>query len=366
MAKKYYNIKTVQSIGAEYNILLSERSNGKSYACKRLIIDEALKNPGKIVGILLRRAVQEIKQSTIKDYFLDLTDYLDKKSKGEYNAFTYWQGDFYIGHYDEHYKIIKDFAFCKACHLYNAQLYKSSLVTPDCKHIIFEEFMNQDSNYILDEPKKLIEFVSTVFRHNTGQVWLLANKVSRVCPYTVDWGLRNLSKIQPGTIDQYHYKREVDNEEVTTTIAVEHCPVLTETAKSTMFFGKQSESITGGVWETREHPHLVGKLNDYDVLYQLSLESTGFQFNILLLVHKEEGYLCVYVYPSTLKTFDRLITETYSTDPLKTPGLRKDIRPEPIMRDLYNNNKWVYPNNLLAEDFIGCINNMAVFPLTLL
>lgn len=362
---KYYNIKPIMAINAEYNILLSERSNGKSYACKRLLIDAALADPGHIKGIFLRRAVQEIAAGTIKDYFLDMCDYLDKKSKGKYNTFSYWQGEFYISHFDENFKIVKDFPFCKACHLFNAQLYKSSLVVPHCEYIIFEEFMNTDSSYLINEPEKLLQFTSTVFRHKVGKVWLLANKVSRVCPYIAEWGLRSLTKIEPGTIDQYNFNREVNGQTVTTKIALEHCPVMEETAKSSMFFGKSADSVANGFWETNEHPHIIGDLADYDIMYSMSLENDGFKFNIHLLMHKTEDFAAVYVYPASIKTYDRLITAAYSSDHLKTPTFRKDIKAEVFMLQLLQRNKWVFPNNLLGDDFFNTIEGMKENPLVL-
>ena len=41
MKQKYYNIKNLLSKNAQYNILLGERSNGKSYATKYMILWES-------------------------------------------------------------------------------------------------------------------------------------------------------------------------------------------------------------------------------------------------------------------------------------------------------------------------------------
>lgn len=264
------------AIDAEYNIMLSERSNGKSYACKSLIIDAALKNPAKIVGILLRREVQETTGTVVQDYFNDLGDYLDKKSKGKYNAFSFWQGKFYIGHFDENFKIVKDFAFCQVCALGHAHIYKSSLVVPDLEYILYEEFMSKNP-YLIDEPRKLQDFVSTACRHKVIKVLLIANKVNRVCPYVNEWGLRNIPQMKSGQIDTYVLKNNVNGIETQTKIAFELCPVMDEAAKTGMFFGKAAESIAGGTWETNEHPHIIDDLSYYDVLYSMTLIHMGFQ-----------------------------------------------------------------------------------------
>ena len=41
MKQRYYNIKNLLSKNAQYNILLGERSNGKSYATKYMMLWEA-------------------------------------------------------------------------------------------------------------------------------------------------------------------------------------------------------------------------------------------------------------------------------------------------------------------------------------
>ena len=41
MKQRFYNIKNLLSKNAQYNILLGERSNGKSYATKYMMLWEA-------------------------------------------------------------------------------------------------------------------------------------------------------------------------------------------------------------------------------------------------------------------------------------------------------------------------------------
>lgn len=349
---------------AQYNIMLSERSNGKSYASKSLMIDSALKNKGKIVGILLRREVQETSASVVRDYFNDLAGYLKKKSKGQYDAFGYYNGEYYIGHFDEDFKIIKDFAFCKVCALAHAHIYKSSLVVPDLEYIIYEEFMSKNP-YLINEPDIFQNFISTVARHKLIKVLLLANKVSRVCPYVNEWGLRNIPKMKVGQIDTYIIHNNINGNETQTKIAFELCPVMDEASKSGMFFGKSAESIAGGTWETDAHPHLIGDLSEYYILYEMSLIHMDFKFNILLIQHKEKDFICVYVYPASVKTYNRVITEEFSTDTLVLPYFRRDIEAECMMLDLFIKNKWVYPNNLIGDDFFNTIKNMLDSPMQL-
>ena len=42
MKTEYYNLKQIKKVGADINIIIGQRSNGKSYAVKEeMILDEA-------------------------------------------------------------------------------------------------------------------------------------------------------------------------------------------------------------------------------------------------------------------------------------------------------------------------------------
>ena len=68
--QKFYNLKKLLAVDAEYNILLGERSNGKSYAVKEHCVTQAYLNDDKKF-ILLRRWQLEIKGNLIESYFAD-------------------------------------------------------------------------------------------------------------------------------------------------------------------------------------------------------------------------------------------------------------------------------------------------------
>lgn len=92
----------------------------------------------------------------------------------------------------------------------------------------------------------------------------------------------------------------------------------------------------------------------------------GFKFNIYLLNHKEDCFQCVYVYPASLKTFDRCLQEEYSSSPMISPTLHKNNKAECMISRLVKDNKMVFPTNLIAEDFITCIKNMSVYPFSMI
>lgn len=75
---------------------------------------------------------------------------------------------------------------------------------------------------------------------------MVANTISRVCPYFQQWSLQNIPKMKEGQIDRYR----IDE----TDIAVEMSPSRKE--KSKMFFGQAAKSIQGGQWESSVFPDL--------------------------------------------------------------------------------------------------------------
>lgn len=360
--RDFYNLDRMLATESIYCILLGERSNGKSFSVKKHAVDEAL-DAEALTCVLLRRLDEDIKASVIEDYFNDeaLIKHIIKRTNGRYNCIVYYRSKFYFAFYDKKTeKTEKGFAFCKAFALSNAERYKSSTVLPNVKTMIYEEFCTT-RRYLRDETKLLFNIVSSIFRLNTGRVFLIANKITRVSPYFTDFGLRGVPKMKDGQLDTYVYKTEAGQD---VKISVEMC-ASPQHEKSAMFWGKNDKVINGSEWETNEHPLLKGTLNDYNILYELSLEHMGNCFNILLLSHKTEDFECVYVYPASLKKHERLLTESYSTDRMITPTLLSRVKAECYIVELLNQNKLVYPSNLIGDDFISTIQNMKQSPFSL-
>lgn len=361
MNNDFYRLNELDKHKAQYNILLGERANGKSGAVKERAVRTALKSNTICCG-LVRRLDEDIKANVIQSYFNDefLIDIIKKESKGKYNYIHYYQRMFYFAHIDENGNIEKGFPFCVVFALSNAERYKSSSVYPNLTIIIYEEFTTA-SRYLKNEVETFMNLVSSLFRLHTGVVYMIANKISRVCPYFSEWSLRGIPKLKEGQIDDYIFQ---DSQGTDVKISVEMC-ASPKHKKSGMFFGRIGKQIDSSAWSSKEYPHLIGDYADYDVLYSLSLEHLDFKFNIMLLQHKEEDFTCVYVYPSKMKVSDRLITEEYSSNYLISPSLNSKNKAECLINELVNNNKLVFPSNLVGEDFYSTIKNMKRNPLSL-
>ena len=356
---KFYSLKEINKIDAQYNIILGMRSNGKSYAVKEQLVNESLKK-GAVCGVLIRRLDADIKSSIIANYFDDIP--VEKLSKKKYDCFTFYRDYFYFGNRNEDGTITKGEKFCRVLALSNDERYKSSTVLPDVTTIIYEEFTT-NKLYLNNETERFLNLVSTICRNKSVKVYMIANKISRVCPYFSDWGLKGIPSMdtEKGQIDTYEL-RTLDGDIVK--IAVEMC-APSENKKSGMFFGLSAKNIDGTDWQVKERPKLKGTVKDYEVIKELSLQHMDFTFNIMLLCHKKEEFMCVYVYPAHVKVHDRLLTDQYSTNPQHTPTLHAKNKAECLISRLINDNKLVFPNNLIGEDFNTTIANMDKYPFAL-
>lgn len=354
MKQQYYDIRPILAKDCQINLLIGERSNGKSYSVKDYALTRAWKSKQVTFGII-RRYAEDVKSALVESYFADMP--INKYTNNEYDTISVYRSGIYFAKHDENGKIIRGQQCGQVFALALDERYKSTEY-PFIYTLIFEEFITKNG-YLKDEPLRLMNLMSTIFRRRSGKLFMVGNTISRVCPYTTDFGLKNLSKQQPATIDIYEFK---DMNNITTRIGVEYC-ATTSAKTSGLFFGKFGKQIDGGSWECAEYPRLSAELSAYNCLYELSLVHNDFAFNIKLL--SRNSALCVYVYPSTLKTFKRVLTEKYENDMMITPCLYARNKREKLIAILYRQNKFVFSDNLTGEDFTSTIKNMKINPFNL-
>lgn len=362
MAKKlYYDITNILSTHAQYIMLLGQRANGKSYQVKKTVILDALKNGKRFV--YLRRYKSDIKQLSCESYFLDMP--IEKLTDGQYQGITAYQGHFYFYNVDEETgKVIKGLDIGEYCALNEAERYKSH-VFENVKNIIYEEFIT-DEIYLTDEPRRLQQFISTVFRRDKGTVFLVGNTLSRVCPYFSEWCLDGVLKQKQGTIEVYHFHTKTsEGVESTIDIAVENC--ATTNYENTMFFGKASKQIVSGEWDVHEYPRLPRAIQEYEKVYELLIEYDSFSFVLILLVEPMDGERIVFIYPKSersKKKILRKITRKFSDNLFETSILCPEtFTAEKYIIECFKKGKVCYSDNLTGEDFKHVNDTMCVVPL---
>ena len=358
MKQKFYRITKIKDLHAQYNILLGERSNGKSYAVKEECIRQAWEDPDHKF-ILLRRWDLEVKPSLAESYFMDAP--ISVITEDKCDGVSVYAGKIYLTKMnDDRTKAVKIKQIGYTRGLSIEQHYTSGVYS-DVKNIIFEEFISRDY-YLPKEPLKLMQFVSTVARRNLISVWMIGNTISRLCPYFTEWQLTNIPRQKQGTIDTYSYKTDQINDEgqrVEVLIAVEFCE--NSGRNSSMFFGSSTKMITGGSWQSEEVPHLKKQITKYTEIYHIVIKVMNFKFFCRLLTD-DKGAAVWYIEPKTsdIPDSERVITDDpfYIVDHPYASGFQALSSVEASALDLMRRGKICYCDNLTGADFDSCLKKM--------
>lgn len=339
--KKYYDLTAILSTNAYWNIVLGERSNGKSYAIKKYCFDSYFKRNKEFY--YLRRYTEDIKTNSVQNYFADFVDYLTKITGGAYNEIYVYQRKIYARNKDSKEKILIG-------HYGSISEYErlKSQQFPNVENIIFEEFIT-DRYYIDDtnEPNIAMNIVSTILRDRVGKVFLVGNLVSQICPYFTEWNLSFIRTMKEGEIVTVN----LDGIK----LAIERCLSLN---RNNFFFGNAKKSISEGQWETKLYPRLTKPYKEYEIITQIGIDINNLKFVLELLYNEQTNAKVVFIRPYKFATLDRWISDKYNESNLISICFYTDRRVEKIIVDLINKKKIAYSDNLTATNFNQILNTI--------
>lgn len=349
MAKlNYYSLKEILKCKADTNIILGPRSNGKSYAVKNFCVSNFFKEGGKFAYV--RRNTVDIKTAKVESYFSNANVY--KYSKEKYNGIMCYRERLYPYVITEEGKKVRG-PECGAYFCLSTATHYKSLVLEGYTDIIVEEVTAEDNIYLEQEPTILLNLVSTIARDKPVRVWLIGNKVTRICPYIREWGLSGVYTQEMGTIQLY----KIPNNKDMSTIAVEMSTPLNYVNRN--IFGTASKSIMSGEWESKEYPRLWRKYSEFEKIYELLVEYSGLRYVCQLLLDTEEDIPTLYVYPfNNNKFIKRVLTDQYNRSLDYTFYFNKEIPVEKLMSKLVDNKKVVFSDNLTGTEFYTIIKKL--------
>lgn len=269
----HYSSERIRSLGAVFNLVIGKRSNGKTFDWKTDLLDGYSKDR-KYRGVYIRRKDTEVLPKNIAPLFelpefdaitnepvKQISDYFD----GEFNSYEYKNRAFTLVFRDEETgEVIKRDTqpFCFTCALATWENRKGVDVG-EVRSICFDEFMTREP-YLRDEFVKFMNVLSSFIRdRDTATIWMLANTVNQYCPYFEEMGLKQVSEMEPGTIQLYRM-----GEHGQTTIAVEMCEGTEGSQKVEKYFAfdnPQLEMITSGAWEIALYPHCPCEMTKEDI-----------------------------------------------------------------------------------------------------
>jgi hypothetical protein len=191
-----------------------------------------------------------------------------------------------------------------------------SLQFPKVRNILYEEFVSD--RFLWNEPKKLMNYVSTVLRSDAGRVWMIGNTITKINPYYREFQLTGFGKMKPGQIDIYDQTWTDDGGIQHNSRICVHIPNVTKknTGIKGMFFGSAAGMIAGQRWDSDEQPHLEKNVREYDKLYQMvfDFDTNATYLMTLLQDKKKPDHVLWYVEPKTTPLQDntRIISPRFN------------------------------------------------------
>ena len=247
--QQYYNIKPLLELDAEYNIIMGERSNGKTYSVLNLMLDDFFKTGRK--GAYIRRYADEITPANMKFLFSPFEELIEKKSKGKYNKIGFRGKQFNIGLYDfEKSKWLSQEPLCFVAAL-NTWENSKGADKGVVGTILFDEFLTRRM-YLLNEFTSFQNVLSSFIRdRGDAKIFMVGNTVSFYSPYFAELGLKDIKEIQAGDLNCFTFENGAK-------IAVDYCSSVGENKASAKFFNfnsKKPNMITTGQWDIPDYPH---------------------------------------------------------------------------------------------------------------
>mgnify|MGYP002519720676 CR=1 FL=1 len=190
---KYYSLTKINNTKADYNLIIGQRSNGKTYAVCKYLIQQYKKTGRKFAYI--RRWADDIKGYRAEQLFMPLQAEIER-IYGHGYSITYYRHKYYLTDPDGKKQFIMGYALS----LSEASHTKSVAYT-DIKYILFDEFIQMAGERTLaDEKAKFENTLSTLIRDKQDVViYMLANTVSKFSPYFIYFGI-DINKVSQGSI----------------------------------------------------------------------------------------------------------------------------------------------------------------------
>lgn len=316
---KFYSLKKLLSKHADYNIVFGERSNGKTYAALEYGLCNYV-STGKQFAYL-RRWKEDLRGKRAEALFSGhvANGFIEKLTGGEYNEVFYLSGKWFLSKYDpETKKRTPDLEpFCYGFALSEVEHDKSTSF-PNVTTVIFDEFLTRRI-YLPDEFVTFMNVLSTIIRNRDDvKVLMLGNTVNKYCPYFTEMGLRNIDKMEQGTIDIYKFG------EYGATVAVEYASSMQSNKPSNKYFcfdNSHLQMITGGKWELAIYPHLPRKYKPKDIVFTYFIE---FQEQLLQAeIINVDNECFTYIHRKTTPLIDGVLT--YSLLPSSKPWYKRKL-----------------------------------------
>lgn len=349
----YYSYINIDKLDATYNLIIGQRSNGKTFGWCKKAIDAYLDE--ELPSAYIRRYDEQIRPTNLSNLFSPHSEYIAKMTENRYNSVVYRLHAFYLARYEKtvtgiEKKVAQDKnPFCRTYAINTAETTKGA-DDGEIKYVCFDEFMTRRF-YLANEFVLFQNLLSSLIRNRGNvKIYMLANTVNKYCPYFADMGLRNVTKQKQGTIDVYRMGH------TETTIAVEYCApsnVSVPTSKYFAFDNPQLEMISNGAWEIALYRHAPVGISDHRIILSFFVIFDG--STVQGDVHMYNGYPIILYHWKTTPVKDpdheiMYIQDQIDGNPLHQVDLRcAPTRAQKLIVDLMKHQKTFFADNEVGE-----------------
>lgn len=317
---KYYSLKNILQKNADYNIIFGERSNGKTYAALKLILQNFLNGLGQ--GAYIRRWREDLRGKRGETLFnaLIVDGTIESLTNGEYNSVTLQSGKYYLCKVDGKDRELHSTPFCYSFAL-SEQEHEKSTSYPNVTSIVFDEFLTR-RYYLPDEFMLFMNLLSTIIRQRDGvKIFMLGNTVNKYCPYFSEFGLKQIPTMKQGTIDLYQFGADGCK------IAVEYAAATAATEKKSnkyfSFDNQNLQMIKGGKWEVDVYPHLPCKYAPKDIVFTYYIDFDGVLLQCEIIQFGNNDF--TYIHAKTTPIKDTVNSLIYSLEQHSTPNYKRKL-----------------------------------------
>ena len=250
---KYYSLTKINNTKSDYNLIIGQRSNGKTYAVCKYMIQQYKVNKRRFCYI--RRWADDIKGYRAEQLFYPLSAEIERIYGPGYNI-QYYRRKYFLCDGEGNKLDIIGYALSlsEASHT-------KSVAYSDVKYILFDEFIQMAGERILvDERSKFENTLSTIIRDKQDVViYMLANTVSKFSPYFIYFGI-DINKVAQGSI----ITKEIptDDDKGILRVSLEYCEYNKDIGKKVSKY-TTSKMIKTGQWEippTDDIPTVKGEI----------------------------------------------------------------------------------------------------------
>lgn len=199
---KYYDDSRIKAEEAYYNVIFGGRSNGKSTAICKSLIDDHMNHKIKQFGRVLR-FITDARDDLMNAWFQ--SNYLMEYTRDTYGKEVWYDGQrwYMIKAGEDPYARKTQRDYIGRVFILNTEYKYKSAQFPDINRLIMEEFVLLNSaDYLPVEFELFMSLVSTINRdRNDLSCWFVGNTLNKANPYFEGLGI-NIDKlhIYPGQL----------------------------------------------------------------------------------------------------------------------------------------------------------------------